>query len=493
MILTPVLTFALAAAPVLNQPPGPLSKGAGMPSGLSGAGSVAQPRIKVVELEVKPRGEPDPALRYRLMPSAAELRRGNAVVYYLRALQLLGQIRYLENEEQLSKWAYGPLDQLPVAEAREFCSPEIMREVDSGARCRDCDWQNESRFDQGELFPLLNEIQNMRRLALIVSLKVRCDVAEKKFADAVATLQSGFAMARHTARGPTAVQGLVGIAIAGILHGRLEELIQQPEAPNLYWAMATLPRPFVDLRPVLESETLLLDSLVADLGKLEGRVLSVEQANRMVVGIQERLAEIGGGAPDLPGLFEVPAMGLVLASYARARQQLLDEGMDAERVEQMPTAQVVLLASTRRLYRSQQAYFKWVYLPYPDARRALSEASRQLVEEIRSGPGLDVQMVLLRLLTPALNKLLGAGNRIDRWVAGLQAVEAVAMQVAEDGKLPERLTDVTVVPVPPDPLTLAPFPYEVRGDIAVLTLPTPEGEEPNLGNTRQYRIKFRKP
>ena len=35
---------------------------------------------------------------------------------------------------------------------------------------------------------------------------------------------------------------------------RLEELIQQPDAPNLYWSLTDLPRPFIDLREPMQGE-----------------------------------------------------------------------------------------------------------------------------------------------------------------------------------------------------------------------------------------------
>ena len=37
---------------------------------------------------------------------------------------------------------------------------------------------------------------------------------------------------------------MVGAAIAYVMDAVLEELLKQPGAPNLYWALTTLPRPY---------------------------------------------------------------------------------------------------------------------------------------------------------------------------------------------------------------------------------------------------------
>ena len=42
--------------------------------------------------------------------------------------------------------------------------------------------------------------------------------------------------------------------------GRVEELIQAPGSPNLYWALTDLPRPLLDLRKALQGEKLITDA-----------------------------------------------------------------------------------------------------------------------------------------------------------------------------------------------------------------------------------------
>src|SRR5262249_60512655 len=58
-------------------------------------------------------------------------------------------------------------------------------------------------------------------------------------------------------QGRTPIPRLVAPAIAYIGSGMLERIVQHPQAPNLYWALADLPRPFIDLRPAIQGERLM--------------------------------------------------------------------------------------------------------------------------------------------------------------------------------------------------------------------------------------------
>ena len=62
------------------------------------------------------------------------------------------------------------------------------------------------------------------------------------------------ALSRHLGEHPTLIADLVGIALATIAIGPLEEMLQQPGCPNLYWALTDLPTPFIDLRKGMRGE-----------------------------------------------------------------------------------------------------------------------------------------------------------------------------------------------------------------------------------------------
>jgi hypothetical protein len=95
------------------------------------------------------------------------------------------------------------------------------------------------------------------------------------------------------------------------------------------------------------------------------------------------------------------------------------------------------------------------------------------------------------MLLPALHKVLAAQNRLDRRIAALRVIEALRMHAAaNNGQLPEKLSDVKVVPVPNDPGTGRPFEYRREGRGATLTGRIPG--EPLDKNGLRYRITVRK-
>jgi hypothetical protein len=84
-----------------------------------------------------------------------------------------------------------------------------------------------------------------------------------------------------------------------------------------------------------------------------------------------------------------------------------------------------------------------------------------------------------------------AQTRLDRKIAALRVIEALRLHAAaNDGRLPDKLTDITLVPVPDDPGTGKPFGYERDQDTATLTSQIP-GEKPEVSGLR-YRLTVRK-
>ena len=80
---------------------------------------------------------------------------------------------------------------------------------------------------------------------------------------------------------------------------------------------------------------------------------------------------------------------------------------------------------------------------------------------------------------------------LERSLAALRVIEALRMHAAaHDGKLPDKLDDLTEVPVPDDPGTGRPFEYGLQGDTATLVSQVPGDPVPNNG--LRYRVTIRK-
>jgi hypothetical protein len=97
-------------------------------------------------------------------------------------------------------------------------------------------------------------------------------------------------------------------------------------------------------------------------------------------------------------------------------------------------------------------------------------------------------------MLPAVSNVKLASIRLDRERAALMTIEALRMHAAATGQLPAALAEVTVVPVPPNPMTGQPLPYRLdsTSGTATLDLPAPAGFENTRGNARRYVIKLRK-
>jgi len=116
-------------------------------------------------------------------------------------------------------------------------------------RCKECNWPE---FKPGGKIKNLTEY---RKLSYIVKLWARLEISRGGHEGAATiAIRTGLGMARHVGQGPTILQGLVGSAIGGIMCRELELYLQGKDSPNLYRALANLPRPFVDIEKAIKNE-----------------------------------------------------------------------------------------------------------------------------------------------------------------------------------------------------------------------------------------------
>jgi hypothetical protein len=82
---------------------------------------------------------------------------------------------------------------------------------------------------------------------------------------------------------------------------------------------------------------------------------------------------------------------------------------------------------------------------------------------------------LATLLMPAMQAAKSAETRINQKIAALEVFEALQIYAAaHGGQLPDRLTDIKEVPVPPDPFRAEPFDYSRDRQTAKLESPYPK-------------------
>ena len=235
------LATALVAEPVEGsaQAPDPKSK--------------PEPTETVIRLKVQAAAAPKPALKYQLLPELREMSPGNPILgYYLQCFP--GNNEFLHSAkatEERDKWMEMPLKDLPVEKIREqlrASGESVLRAADEAARRNAPDWQSQFPRDYESWAVMGREVQEMRYLMDALRLRLRVEIAERRFDDALVTAKTLFAMSRHAAEYPNYIGVLVASWIADQSIESLEEMLSQPGCPNLFWALADLPQPFVDMR-----------------------------------------------------------------------------------------------------------------------------------------------------------------------------------------------------------------------------------------------------
>ena len=456
-----------------------------------------------IPIVLHPAREPSPALKYRLLPERHSLVPGNAAVFYHRAIEMLDKAaawerrraepaKFAATEEQASgAWINGPLELVPVDQARERLDTyrNALIEARLGAHRQTCDWEFDLRSEGTEL--LLPEIQNMRSLIRLVALKARLAVRDGKIDEAIDWLQTGYAMARHVSQGPVLLQGLVGVSMTTVMTKPLEDLIQAPGVPSLYWALANRPRPFIDLAEAIDGERFLLERELPTLRELDGPPWSVEKARAFGEELRTKLFRLSGYAARSSSGSDAAAFhewtsklglaALVAQAYPEAKIALLARGMPATQVEAMPALQATALHTMQSYQGLRDDVFKWTGIPYHQAQDRLDDPMLAHNGRRQMNPLLR----MFTLLIPAVRSFQMAQLHVDRRLDAIECIEAIRIFGAAHGKFPSALHDITEAPAPLNLATGQPFEFRVDGDHAILSGPPPRGMA-----IPQYRITY---
>jgi hypothetical protein len=451
----------------------------------------------IVRLAVDPAPEPRPPLNYTFLTPLSARKPGNAAPFYYRAILAYTIYRagakdatgHGSLDSRLDEWAHMPIETLPRDEVRKVVNGfaadyDDLREAASRERC-DWDYQLQNVEGQKGLEFRLTEVQDSRGLARFLAVKARLEIAEGRYADAVETMGVGYQFARDLSTTPIIIPSLVGIAIGGILDDQAHAFFAAPKSPNLYWAYTELPRPFIDMRPAVEFEVTLPTRLFPMLKDPEHAEHSPEQWADIVSQAFFTLSHLFNDRPAESSYgweSRLAATGLALRGYTQAKRDLIAAGYDAAKIERMPVGQVIAVDEAYLCRYIAQEMRKWTLVPYAEGWRRMNEVNRQLIRDHYLGPGLNSREVLPinSFLLPAIPAAMDASIRRDVSMAADRVIEAIRMHAAQNGgKLPQALSEITVVPVPVHPRFGTPFPYKLAGDTATLEVRrTTEPPEP---------------
>ncbi len=448
--------------------------------------------LLVYRMTVTPAPEPIPPLRHRLAVREIELMPGNAATHYLRAFPESGfesRVKSLVDQhgEEFYDWINSseiPLTEFPLEKAREavasfdsvvdhFIAPASLR--------RECDWGLGIEEMRGPTIiqMLLPEFTASRTVSRVLALRARVAIAEGDYDRAIDQLRMNYRLARNVGRVPFLICGLIGIAEANLGHQQVIELLAAKDSPNLYWALAELPQPLVDIRRAVQFEMSLGVRIFPFLIDAETASHSPEEWARILAnGLSEfgQLTSEGSNNFNLASLEarQAAVAGMSIFFYPGAKQRLIAGGMAAEQVEAMPVGQVVVVDAAREYRRVADEIEKWAYVPYYLARQ---RDSTELFDA-HGATGVATRgygYVLAALLLPAVEAARAAEARLDWQTRALQIIEAIRMHAAQAGTLPSSLDEIKVVPLPLNPATNQAYQYRLEGATGVLELPFQDG------------------
>ncbi|MCA9186888.1 MAG: hypothetical protein R3E01_27405 [Pirellulaceae bacterium] len=446
--------------------------------------------LTVYRMSVTPAPVPVPALRHRLTVSPLDCQPGNAAAYYRRALvdsepeTLWGQLSQQFGEE-LDDWysiSSTPLSDLPLNRLREASSlseQNIETHIRPATFRRDCDWDLGIEDMRGPqlVMVLLPEFHATRTISRFLSLRTRVAIADGDFDKALDHLRMNFRLAVNVGQEPLLICGLIGIAEASIAQQQIIEWIAAEDSPNLYWALAELPHPLIDLNRAVQFEMSLGPRIFPFIADAETTKHAPEEWSRL----------FADALKDYSQLFDSPRLGpldgawrqaVVAASsvavYPHAKKRLIASGIAAERIEQMPVGQVLAMDTLQEWNRISNEVQKQWYLPFHLSRKQnTADLFRYDGPEdaIRRGYG----FLLAAGLLPSLEAVRSADARIEWQMRAVQVIEALRLHAANTAKLPAKLTDVTEVYVPVNPATNNAYQYRLENDTAILDLPFTDG------------------
>jgi hypothetical protein len=434
---------------------------------------------EILRITLHPMAETRPALKYRLLPPLSERRPGNAAVWWNQLLSynggLLAELDKRETRDRIEKWMAIPIgdpreqafrakepivDKLIVDKAAEN---DLFAKLDYAARFDSCDWE----FPWGNwdiLNPMVTEIRVRRSWGLLLAAKAHREIADKKYDDALHSVQTGLALARHLGQSRRFLSAALGTQIATFIADQVEQFVQQPDAPNLYWSLVMLPEPLIDYHASYETEMNNLYFGLPYLQDLEKRSLGKEQWDDLLARL---LADLSKSHIDVPS-------ARLAEGYARAKKYLIGHGRMQAEVEAMPQSQVILLF-TVSLYQelSDERYKLW-FLHYGEAAAEYQRQDAKLRE--------DLQQEIIPLAAAgqlAFVDLKRVETRIPFIIARLRIFEALRIYAAgHDGHLPQQLADIREVPIPLNPYNDKPFAYSCDGDRVLLSAESGRSDGP---------------
>lgn len=241
----------------------------------------------------------------------------------------------------------------------------------------------------------------------------------------------------------------------------------------MYWALAQLPQPFIDIRPSREFEITIHERYFPWMVDPEAEERTPEEWRELIYDTVRHAAISFDFFPNQRVTEETPraevellAQQYVLRNYSKAKQFLIEFGRSPEEVEAMPVGKVLALREVLLYRQVSQEFAANTLLPFPVSQARYASIQAKVTQ--------GGQQSIVGVFLPSIQQVYIAQARQKTKVNLYMLIEAIRMHLAEsDGQLPKSLDEITVIPVPTFPFTDEPFDYELQGDTAIIDVPFP--------------------
>ncbi len=450
-----------------------------------------------IPIVLHPNGVSRPYSRHYLTPQYPEMKPGNRVPTFMRAFMEQDVFFSKEQREKRDRWNLTALDDLPIEDIKKSgcigglayrgsTDPSFvgrpLADVDEGARQLSSDWQIWFNIRDNGIWTLLPEVQKIRELAHVLKIRMRYEIRTGDFEKAIYSARTFHGLSSSFESHPTLIGLLVGLAIKTNSLDALEELIQQPGCPNLYWGFTELPAFGLDDRTSAGGERLLAYTMFKPFLEATDTMTESEIYKHL------KLYDAAGAMSE--GLnskwkysVDAPIRSTDKKKVAAARKLLVETGFNAKVVDKMSELQAIVTADVRQYEIVLDEMLITSALPFAEAMKRAEQVEQKI-------KGDNAQ--LAKLLTPTNRKITASLSRVRQRIGYLRTIEAIRLHAFEhNGQLPTTLSEITV-PLALDPVTGKPFQYSMKDGVATLTGGNPSDIPNNASTNRVYEIRIKK-
>lgn len=436
-------------------------------------------------LVLAPKAEHKPALSIRFIPNSFYAKPGNAAIYYLKAGGYFEQFsnqqarrKFEEESRQAANgkefppyiWLETELKDLPIDEMNAYLSYTSFQSpfLEEAAARLQCDFDRQLRTIENPSGYLLPEIQSMRDIVRLQAMRFLVAIAENRIDDAIKILGQMIAMGPHLSQDPLLVSNLVGAACVEIGMQQAHYLSEHVDAPNLYWAIAQLPNPLIDLRQSLDYEREFLFQQVKVLQEVDDTPRPNSNWNEFLERFTQSMKGMFDSSDGFEEVLSSGKVGLTLfigANVPKAREYLVAiEGMDEDKLDMLPNTQIFFLAMRRFYERYRDEEFKCSFLPNHAREKVESDFADR--EDLLRQYGFMILPTFYFL--PLVQAAQAASVRSQQQIALWQTIESIRHHLATNNNtFPVTLAELEL-PVPHDPVSSEPFEYMIHEKGATL-------------------------